>query len=115
MKPSVGDSCLVTRLSLITCHYFGGLLWEAFCRGQLLRVTGLVLMTFLYFGGLLYEAFRRGQLLSNRVVSMFFHYFRRSLWEAFRREQLLGAQVTFDDISLLQEVALGSFLSGTAA
>ena len=78
-------------------------------------MTGLVLMTFLYFGGLLYEAFRRGQLLSNRVVLMCFHDFRRSLWEAFRREQLLGAQVTFDDISLLRGVTLGSFLSGTAA
>ena len=35
-KPSVGDSCLVTGLFLITFHYFGGLLWEAFRRGQLL-------------------------------------------------------------------------------
>ena len=47
-------------------------------------------MTFYYFGGLLWEAFRRGQLLSNRVVLMTFHYFRRLLWEAFRRGQLLG-------------------------
>ena len=39
---------------------------------------------------------------------MCFHDFRRSLWEVFRREQLLGAQVTFDDISLLRGVALGS-------
>ena len=36
MKPSVGDNCLVTGLPLIAFHYFGGLLWEAFRRGQLL-------------------------------------------------------------------------------
>ena len=88
MKPSVGDSCLV---------------------------TGLLLMTFYYFRGLLWQAFRRGQLLGNRVVSMTVHYFWRLLWEAFRRGQLLGTQVTFDDVSLLREVTLGSSLSGTAA
>ena len=36
MKPSVGDSCLVTGLPLIIFHYLEGLLWEAFRRGQLL-------------------------------------------------------------------------------
>ena len=35
-KPSVGDSCLVTGLVFITFYYFGWLLWQAFCRGQLL-------------------------------------------------------------------------------
>ena len=128
-------------MPLIAFHYFGGLLWEAFRRGQRLGnrvnfddfslpsggyfrkpsvrdsclVTGLLLMTFYYFGGLLWEAFRRGQLLSNRVVLMTFHYFRRLLWEACRRGQLLGTQVTFDDVLLLREVPLGSSLSGSAA
>ena len=46
----------------MTYHYFGGLLWGAFCRGQLLS---LPLITFHYFWGVLWEAFRRGQLLSN--------------------------------------------------
>ena len=35
-KPSIGDRCLVTGPPLITFHYFGRLLWEAFRRGQLL-------------------------------------------------------------------------------
>ena len=35
-KPSVGDSCLVTGPPLITFHYFWGVLWKAFHRGQLL-------------------------------------------------------------------------------
>ena len=72
-------------------------------------------MLFHYFRRLLWEAFRRGQLLNNSVVLMTFHYFRRLLWEACRRGQLLGTQVTFDDVLLLREVALGSSLSGSAA
>ena len=63
-------------------------------------------MTFYYFGGLLWEAFRRGQLLSDRVILMTFHYFGWLLWEAFRRGQRLGIQITFDDFSLLWGVTL---------
>ena len=37
-KPSVGDSCLVTGPPLITFHYFWGVLWKAFHRGQLLSI-----------------------------------------------------------------------------
>ena len=85
-KPSVGNSCLVPRLLLMTYHYFGGLLWGAFCRGQLLS---LPLITFHYFWGVLWEAFHPGQLLSN--------------W------------ATFDDFSLLRGVTLESLPSGTAA
>ena len=72
-------------------HYFGALLCEAFCRGQLLSylVTRLPLITCHYFGGLLWEAFRRGQLLSDRI--------------------------SFDDFSLLWGLTLGSLPSGTAA
>ena len=63
-------------------------------------------MTFHYFGGLLWEAFRRGQLLSSRPLLMTFHYFRRVLWEAFRRGQLLSNRATFDNFSLLCGVTL---------
>jgi len=87
-KPSVGDSCLVTGPPLITFHYFGGVLWAAF---------------------------RRGQLLSNRVSFYDFSLLRGLLWEAFRRGQLLSNQVTFDDFSLLLGATLGSLPSGTAA
>ena len=47
----------------MTFDYFGGLLWEAFRRGQLLSNR----VTFDDFP-LLWEAFRRGQLFSNRVT-----------------------------------------------
>ena len=59
-------------------------------------------MTFHYFGGLLWKAFPRGQLLSNRVILMTFHYFGWLLWEAFRQGHKLGNQVTFHDFSLLR-------------
>ena len=75
-------------------------------------------MTFHYFGGLLWEAFRRGQLLSDWVTfddfPPDFYYFGGLLWEAFRRGQLLSDRVAFDDFPL-QEIALGSLPSGTAA
>ena len=81
---------LSSRPLLMTFHYFGRVLWEAFRRGPLLNlVTRPRLITFLYFAGLLCEAFRRGQLLSNRV--------------------------TFNDFPLLRRVTLESLPSGTAA
>ena len=88
---SVGDSCLVTGLPLITFHYCGGLLWEAL---------------------------RRGQLLSNRVTFDDFSSLQRGtcvLWQAFRRGQLLSNRVTFDDFSLLRVASLGSLPLGTEA
>ena len=111
-KPSVGNSCLVPRLLLMTYHYFGGLLWGAFCREQLLS---LPLITFHYFWRVLWEAFRRGQLLSNRATFHDFSLLRGLLWEAFRRGQLLSNWVTFDYFSLLGRVTLANLPSGTAA
>ena len=72
-------------------------------------------MTFHYFGGLLWEAFRRGQLLSDRVTFDDFSLLGGLLWDAFRRGQLLSNRVTFDDFSILWRVTLGSLPSGTAA
>ena len=70
-------------------------------------------MTYHYFGGLLWGAFCRGQLLSLPLIT--FHYFWVVLWEAFCWGQLLSNGVTFDDFSLLRGVTLESLPSGTAA
>ena len=70
-------------------------------------------MTYHYFGGLLWGAFCRGQLLSLALIT--FHYFWVVLWEVFRRGQLLSNWATFDDFSLLRGVTLESLPSGTAA
>ena len=72
-------------------------------------------MTFHYFWGVVWEAFRRGQLLSNWVSFDDFSLLRGVLWEAFGRGQLLGNRVAFDDVSLLLGATLGSLPSGTAA
>ena len=72
-------------------------------------------MSFHYFGALLCEAFCRGQLLSNQVTFDTCHYFGGLLWEAFRRGQLLSNRISFDDFSLLWGLTLGSLPSGTAA
>ena len=113
-KPSFGDSCLVTGPFLVTFHYFGGLIWKAFRRGQLLS-NQVTFDDFPFLRRLLWEAFRRGQLLSNRATFDDFSFLRRLLWEAFRRGQLLSNRVTFDFFSLLRRVTLGNLPSGTAA
>ena len=140
-KPSVGNSCLVPRLLLMTYHYFGGLLWGAFCRGQLLSnrsafdyfsllfitfgeyfgkpsvgdsclVIGPLLMTCHYFGESPWKAFRRGQLLSNQVTFDDFPFLRRLPWEVFRRGHLLSNRATFDDFSLLRGLLWEAFRRG---
>ena len=82
--------------------------------GQLLS-NRVILMTFHYFGWLLWEAFRRGQRLGNWVTFDEFSLLWVLLCEAFCRGQLLSNQVTFDHLSLLWRVTLGSLPSGTAA
>ena len=72
-------------------------------------------MSFHYFGALLCEAFCRGQLLSNQVTFDYLSLLWRVLWEAFRRGQLLSNRISFDDFSLLWGLTLGSLPSGTAA
>ena len=68
-------------LPLTTFHYFGGLLWEAFRRGQLISYrVSFDDLSLLW--GLLYEAFRRGQLLSCLVTGlllMTFYYHLRGV------------------------------------
>ena len=73
-------------------------------------------MTFHYFWGVLWKAFRRGQLLSNWIsFDDFSLLWGVVLWKAFGRGQLLGNRVAFDDVALLLGATLGSLPSGTAA
>ena len=88
MKPSVGDSCLVTGLPLITFHYFEELIWEAF---------------------------RWGQLLSNLVTFDDFSVLLGAILGSLRRGQLLSNRIAVDDLSLLLGVTLGSLPLGTDA
>ena len=74
-------------------------------------------MTCHYFWGLLWEAFRWGQMLSNRVtcddVSLLRILTLGSLPSGTAPK--LGNRITFDDFPLLWVVILGSLPLGTAA
>ena len=69
-------------------------------------------MSFHYFGALLCEAFCRGQLLSNQVT---FDHLSLLWRVTLGRGQLLSDRISFDDFSLLWGLTLGSLPSGTAA